>query len=129
MSRGRQWAAQQVALRDVAAQGSGADGREPGAIGLTRRGDEPPGDVRPPIGSSSTGALHLASCRADEVPVTLFASPAGPRHLALEADDAVRVAATPGRGRHAAPDDDRAEYDPRVDGDLLDWLGFAPAAG
>jgi hypothetical protein len=63
------------------------------------------------------------------VPVTLSASPAGPRHLAPDADDAARVGTAPGRGRHAAPDDDRGEYDPRVAGDLLDWLGFAPAAG
>ncbi|MGY1631721.1 hypothetical protein ACI784_08465 [Geodermatophilus sp. SYSU D01186] len=59
----------------------------------------------------------------------LSLSPTGPRHLAPDADAVVRVAADRGPGRHAAPEDDRTEYDPRVDGDLLDWLGFAPAAG
>ncbi|MBB3082773.1 hypothetical protein [Geodermatophilus sabuli] len=60
--------------------------------------------------------------------MSLVASAAGPRHLAPDADDVARVATTPGRERHATLDDDRGEYDPRVDGDLLDWLGFAPAA-
>jgi hypothetical protein len=61
--------------------------------------------------------------------VTLSLSRTGPRHLAPDADDVVRVAVDRGPGRHAALEQDRAEYDPRVDGDLLDWLGFAPAAG
>ncbi|NEK59216.1 hypothetical protein GCU56_15220 [Geodermatophilus sabuli] len=40
-----------------------------------------------------------------------------------------------GRGRHAAdrhrgaPGWNREDHDPRVDGDLLEWLGFAPVAG
>jgi hypothetical protein len=61
--------------------------------------------------------------------VTLSLPRTGPRHLAPDVGDVVRVAADRGPGRHAAPEEDPAEFDPRVDGDLLDWLGFAPAAG
>jgi hypothetical protein len=58
-------------------------------------------------------------------------SPAAPRHRAPESGD-VRIAspaeaARP--GRHAAGEWDRALYDPRLDEDPFDWLGFAAAAG
>ena len=53
----------------------------------------------------------------------------GARHRAPESDAEIRIAA-PGDlsrpGRHAEPEWVRELFDPRVDGDPLDWLGFDP---
>jgi len=57
-------------------------------------------------------------------------SPAGPRHLAHESPETMRIA-TPEdftrTGRHAEPEWSRELHDPRRDEvDPFAWLGFAP---
>jgi hypothetical protein len=57
-------------------------------------------------------------------------SPAGPRHLAVESPEAMRIA-TPEdftrTGRHAEPEWSRELHDPtRDEVDSFAWLGFAP---
>lgn len=70
---------------------------------------------------------------ADNLGMTLLSEPARRgRHRAPEpADVVLRIAdlsdlARP--GRHAEPAWARESFDPAVDGDPLDWLGFVPPA-
>ena len=60
--------------------------------------------------------------------MTLLSEPtSGARHRAPESDDEIRIAALGDlsrTGRHAEPEWVREPFDPRVDEDPFDWLGF-----
>jgi hypothetical protein len=81
--------------------------------------------------TSRAAWLPAALARAAVVnTANLRTGPAGPRHLAPERPEEMRIA-TPQdftrTGRHAEPDWSRPLHDPkRDDVDSFAWLGFAP---
>jgi hypothetical protein len=60
----------------------------------------------------------------------LFEPTSGGRHRVPESEDDLRIAALADlerSGRHAEPAWARPQFDPKVDEDPFDWLGFHPA--
>lgn len=93
----------------------------------------PTGEVLLPGGRVGP-ELTSAAPASDNVGMTLLSEPAGRgRHRAPEPADVVfRIADHSDlarRGRHAEPAWVRELFDPKVDEDPFDWLGFIAEAG